>query len=142
MVNTDKLELELITIQLAEMTAQFCLEKLNDEYARLCEKLVLKLSRKQDVPFTSGRIESWAAGIVTAIGKVNFLSNTLLKPSVKIKEIAEYFHVSPVTASAKAKEIQSLFPKNVFRKEFFCETAKNFYDLKVTLLKAMRQQKA
>ena len=138
MVNTKKILIEQRTKQLAEMTAQFCMEKLNEEYAQLCEKLVLKLSRKRDVPFTNGRIESWAAGIITAIGKVNFLSNTLLRPSVQIKEIAEYFHVSPVTASAKAKEIQSLFSKNVFRKEFFCENAKNFYNLKVTLLKAIR----
>jgi hypothetical protein len=59
----------------AGITDEFCHEYLNEEYADLSRKMAAALSRKRPSPFESGRTRSWAAGIVYALGRVNFLSD-------------------------------------------------------------------
>ncbi|MCY3017047.1 MAG: DUF6398 domain-containing protein [Planctomycetota bacterium] len=46
---------------------------MNDEYADLCRKLTAKLGRKRPSPLVSGLPNTWASGIVRAIGWGNFL---------------------------------------------------------------------
>lgn len=47
----DKSVIEEKTKKLAEMTASFCDEKLDDDYKQLCQKLIIKMKRKRIVPF-------------------------------------------------------------------------------------------
>jgi hypothetical protein len=63
-----------------EITDEFCHEHLNEEYAELSRKMAATLSRKRPSPLESGRVRSWAAGIVYALGRVNFLSDASRKP--------------------------------------------------------------
>jgi hypothetical protein len=58
--------------KLVELTSTFCEQKLDEDYAQLCEKLVEKMGRKKEVPFKRGKIDIWAASVVHAIGTVNF----------------------------------------------------------------------
>ena len=51
----------------------FCKQHVNDDYADLCRKLTAKLGRKRPSPLVSGLPNTWACGIVRAIGWVNFL---------------------------------------------------------------------
>ena len=52
---------------------EFCKIKLNEEYFELSERLIQKLGRKRVVPFVTGKTEVWAAGIIHAVGSINFL---------------------------------------------------------------------
>jgi hypothetical protein len=63
------------------------------------------LSRKRPSPLESGRVRSWAAGIVYALGRVNFLSDGSRDPHMTMSELCEKIGVSQSTASNKSREI-------------------------------------
>lgn len=87
------------------ITDVFCHEHLNEEYADLARKMAADLSREWPSPLESGRIRSWAAGIVYALGRVNFLSDDSREPHMSLAEMCGKIGVSPSTASNKSKEI-------------------------------------
>ncbi len=55
------------------LTDKVCREHLNEEYAQFSRRLAATLCRKRLSPLVSGKPESWACGIVYALGQVNFL---------------------------------------------------------------------
>lgn len=105
----DKAIIEEKMQKLIKMTSDFCDVYLDEDYKRLCEKLIRKMSRKRIVPFLSGRIEIWAAAIVYAIGSINFLFDRSFKPYVSAEDICNYFNTSKSTTSQKAKVIRDMF---------------------------------
>ena len=76
------------------ITDEFCHEHLNEEYADLCRKMAAALSRKRTSPLESGRAKSWAAGIVYALGRVNFLFDKSQEPYMSAGELCEKIGVS------------------------------------------------
>ncbi len=104
--------------KLIELTSAFCAEKLDDEYARLSEKLIKKLGRKRGVPFAYGSLEIWAAGIIHALGSINFLFDKSFEPYVTLDEINEYFGVKKSSSSNKSREIRNMFNMQYFDDEF------------------------
>lgn len=107
--------------KLIKMTGTFCVERLDDEYAELCEKLIKKLGRKRDVPFQRGKLEIWAAAVVYAIGSINFLFDKSFEPYISAEKISEYFGTSNSTVSNKAREIKDIFNMWHFNPEFSTE---------------------
>ncbi|HOV84657.1 MAG TPA: DUF6398 domain-containing protein [Paludibacteraceae bacterium] len=100
------------------MTKAFCSEKLNDEYAQFCEKLIKKMGRKRDVPFQRGKLEIWAAAVIHAIGSINFLFDKSFEPYLTTDEINEYFGTKNSTVSSKAREIREMFRLQYYDSEF------------------------
>ena len=90
---------------ITSITDEFCQKYLNEEYANLARKLVAALSRKKPSPLESGRAKSWAAGIVYALGRVNFLSDDSREPYMTMSELCEKIGVSQSNASSKSREI-------------------------------------
>jgi hypothetical protein len=90
---------------ITEITDQFCRQHLNDEYAELSRKMAAALSRERRSPLESGRGRSWAAGIIYALGRVNFLSDDSREPYMTMSELCEKIGVSQSTASNKSREI-------------------------------------
>jgi hypothetical protein len=88
-----------------KITDEFCQQHLNDEYADLSRKMAAALSRKRPSPLESGRARSWAAGIVYALGRVNFLSDDSIEPHMTMSELCEKIGVSQSNASSKSREI-------------------------------------
>lgn len=88
-----------------EITDEFCHEHLNEEYADLSRKMAAALSRKRPSLLESGRPRSWAAGIVYALGRVNFLFDKSQEPHMSAGELCEKIGVSQSTASNKSREI-------------------------------------
>jgi hypothetical protein len=86
-----------------------CREHLNDEYAELARKLAGALARKRPSPIMRGKPEAWAAGIVHALGMVNFLFDASQSPHIRSDELAQYFGVGQSTMSSKSKQIRDLF---------------------------------
>jgi hypothetical protein len=104
--------------KLLELTGSFCDQNLDDDYYQLCQKLVLKLGRKRDVPFKSGKIEIWAAAVIHAIGSINFLFDKSFEPYVTAEQICEYFGTKKSTVSNKARQIKDMFNMRYYNSDF------------------------
>ena len=113
-----------------ELIQKLCEEKLNPEYAELCEKLLRKLGRKRVVPFATGRPEIWAVAIIHAIGSVNFLYDRSVTPHLTVEELNAFYGTSGNTISAKSKLIRNMFKLYPYDREFStrCMRDKNPYD--------------
>jgi hypothetical protein len=90
------------------VTDRFCKERLNNEYAELCRRIVDTLARKRPSPLASGKPQGWAAGVVRAAGRVNFLDDPSQTPHLKMSEIDQAMGVSLATAQAKSKAVRDL----------------------------------
>ncbi len=90
---------------LVRLADAFCGAHLNIEYKELCREMAIAVCQKGS-PVLKGKCEGWAAGIVYAIGRVNFLDDPSQTPHMKSKQIAEGFGVSVATMQAKARVIR------------------------------------
>lgn len=117
-MNLDKEEMKEIKHQLISLTGGFCNAHVNDEYTQLCERLIDKMARKRSVPFISGKVETWAAGIIHALGTINFLFDKTQKLHVSHDQISEYFVVPKSTMGQKSKIIRDMFRMNHWDPEF------------------------
>lgn len=104
--------------KLLELAQGFCREHLDEEYERLCVKLVEKLGRKRTVPFMSGKLEVWAAGIIHALGTINFLFDKNTQPYATVHDICGYFGTAQSTTSQKSKAIRDMLKLGYFDSEF------------------------
>ncbi|GAB1855273.1 hypothetical protein MHTCC0001_01060 [Flavobacteriaceae bacterium MHTCC 0001] len=114
----DKTQIKQREQQLLELTGMFCVQKLNEEYFLLCERLIKKMGRKRDVPFKRGKLEIWAAATIYAIGSINFLFDKSSEPYISSKQISEYFGTKHTTVTNKAKVIKDMFDMWYFSPEF------------------------
>ena len=104
--------------RLTEMTDAFCDEQLNGEYQQLIREATAALCRKRPSPLTSGRPNSWAAGIVHAIGMVNFLFDRSQDPHCSASDIYTYFGIASSTGSAKSKQVRDALKMRQFSPEW------------------------
>ncbi|NBB94310.1 MAG: hypothetical protein GVY16_01035 [Planctomycetes bacterium] len=98
--------------EVVKLTDAFCDDHLNVEYKELCREMAVAVCQDGSAVL-KGKPESWAAGIVYSLGRVNFLSDPSQTPHMKSKHIAEGFGVSVATMQAKSKVIREgldLFP--------------------------------
>jgi hypothetical protein len=91
--------------EITEITRAFCTQHLDAEYARLCDKLAAKLARKRPSPLLRGDRRIWAAGIVYAIGRVNFLADPDQQPHLRTEELASLLGVKQTTMANKGRWI-------------------------------------
>ena len=94
------------------LTDAFCGEHLNDEYRDLARAMTAALCRKRPSPLNSGKLNTWACGIVHLLGQLNFLSDKATQPYMTMAEICTAFGVGQSTASAKAKVIKDALHTN------------------------------
>ena len=121
--------------QLIKMTTDFCDKFLNEEYKQLCEKLIRKMARKRDVPFLSGQMKIWAAAIIYALGRINFLFDKSLDLHTNADEICTFFGTSKSTTAQKAKYIIDMFKMHYWDKDFSTnQTKKNDPFAKIVFL--------
>ena len=92
----------------------FCASQLNGEYRQLIHAAVCALARKRPSPLLTGREPSWAAGVVHAIGLVNFLFDKTQSPHCKAPDIYSHFGVSSQTGQAHSKKIRDLLKIGMF----------------------------
>lgn len=90
---------------IVERTDAFCDKHLNEEYKQLSREMAAAICQ-EGAPVRKGKPESWAAGVVYALGRANFLTDPSQDPHMKADEIAEGIGVSPATMQAKAKVIR------------------------------------
>jgi hypothetical protein len=114
----DKVVIEEKAKILVELTAGFCDKYLDEDYKQLSENLILKMKRKRNVPFISGKLEIWASAIIYALGRINFLFDKSFEPYVSGDDISNYFGTSKSTTSQKAKFILDTFKMGYYDDEF------------------------
>lgn len=95
--------------EVAALTDKFCREHLNEEYAYMSRKLAAALSRKRPSPLLKGKPDSWACGIVYAIGSVNFLHDKTQTPHMPLAQVCELFGIGKSTAGSRSKVIHDAF---------------------------------
>ena len=91
--------------EITAITDAFCTQHLDADYARLCGKLAAKLARKRPSPLLRGDRRIWAAGIVYAIGRVNFLADPNQRPHLRTDELASLLGVKQTTMANKGRLI-------------------------------------
>jgi hypothetical protein len=95
--------------QIVALTDAICREHVDEEYAEMCRKLAGALARKRPSPIVRGKPEVWAAGILHALGTVNFLFDSTQTPHLRSDELSRLFGVNQNTTSSKSKLIRDLF---------------------------------
>ena len=100
--------------EIVALTDAVCGKHLSQEYADLSRKMAATLSRKRPSPLSSGRAKTWAAGIVYALGQVNFLFDAAQNPHLPARELCALFEVSQTSASGKAKQIRDTLKIHLF----------------------------
>lgn len=103
---------------ISKLLIEYSAEYLNKEYEELCLHALEKLCRKRPSPLKSGRSNSWAAGIVYAIGSNNFIFDKSQPIHMTSKELAAPFSVAASTASSKASMIKKLLKIDYFNAEW------------------------
>jgi uncharacterized protein DUF6398 len=94
--------------EIVALTDEVCRTHLSQEYADLSRKAAAMLARKRPSPLSSGQRKSWAAGIVYALGQVNFLFDKSQTPSISARDLCALFDVNQNTASGKAKLVRDV----------------------------------
>jgi hypothetical protein len=94
--------------EISQLTDAFCQAYLDDEYKQLCRELTASLCRKRPSPLARGKANTWACGIIHALGMVNFLFDASQTPHIAASQIWEYFDLSSSTMQAKSKQIRDL----------------------------------
>ena len=91
--------------EIVALTDTFCQRHLNEEYRDLCRRMAATLCRKRPSPVTTGNTNTWACGIVYAVGRINFLFDKSQTPHMRADELCQHFGLSPKTGSAKSTAI-------------------------------------
>lgn len=91
---------------LTGLTDAFCREHLNGEYAELARYAIAALCRKRPSPLASGRPQTWACGVLYALGQVNFLHDRSSTPYMSLQDLCARFGVAASTGGNKAKQVR------------------------------------
>ena len=92
--------------KIVAVTDDVCDRHLNQEYRELARVMTAALCRKRPRPLTSGQTRTWAAGIVYALGRVNFLSDKSSYPHMTTVDLCAAFGVSESTVHSKVRVIE------------------------------------
>ncbi|MGH8474588.1 MAG: DUF6398 domain-containing protein [Methylococcales bacterium] len=103
---------------LTKATDAFCAQYLNDEYRQMVRFALAALCRKRPSPLLQGREATWAAGVVHALGMVNFLFDKTQTPYCKAPDICAFFGVASSTGQSKSKEVRRLLKLHQFSPEW------------------------
>src|SRR3954468_1784191 len=99
-------------------TDAICLEHLDVEYAGLCRRVVGKLGRKRPSPLTRGDLDIWAAGVVYAVGQLNFIFDPAQSPHATADELSEWLGVKKTTMANKGRLIRGALKLSPLDSEF------------------------
>jgi len=102
---------------ITEVTDAACREHLDDEYGRIARRLVARLARKRPSPLARGDVRIWAAGVIYAVGQVNFLYDRTQTPHLTADQLAERLGVVKTTMANKAGLINRTLGIGIFEAE-------------------------
>jgi hypothetical protein len=110
-IPTTMLDRARAIIQVADAA---CDEHLDAEYGRLAQRLIARLARKRPSPLARGDVRIWAAGVIYALGQVNYLFDRAQTPHLTADQLAERLGVVKTTMANKASLINRTLGIGVF----------------------------
>jgi Domain of unknown function (DUF6398) len=108
----------VLVLQKVENLTDRAAAHLDEEYARLGRRLAAKLARKRPPPLLRGDRRIWAAGVVYALGRVNFLSDASTRPHLQTDQLAELFGIKQQTMANKGRLIMDTLRISVLDPEW------------------------
>lgn len=96
------------------LTGWVCQEHLDEEYAQLARQAAAALCRKRPSPLFNGRTNSWACGIIYALGFVNFLFDSSREPYISAGDLCQALGVSTSTGSARSRAVRQALKMSQF----------------------------
>ncbi len=106
--------MQLVFDTIVALTDNFSSQHLNDEYAQLARFATAALCRKRPSPLVSGYANTWACGIIYALGYVNYLFDKGEKPYISAGDLCDSFNISKSTGSAKSKVVRDALKMMLF----------------------------
>ncbi|CDG01653.1 Putative Tetratricopeptide repeat domain protein [Clostridium chauvoei JF4335] len=94
--------------EIVEIIEVFCKENLNEAYLKLSKDICKAICSIEGNSIKKGKANSWACGIVHALGMKNGLLGGKGKQAIKASELYESFGISSSTGLSKSKEVRSL----------------------------------
>lgn len=94
--------------QILAVTDAVCEQHLGSEYAELCRRVVGRLARKRPSPLVRGDLRIWAAGVVYAVGQVNFIFDPAQNPHATVDQLSSWLDVKKTTMANKAAMVRDL----------------------------------
>ena len=82
-------------------TDAFCAEHLTEEFGEMCANLTDELAMHHEDLLERGQPKSWAAGVLYAIARVNFLFDASMEPHMRADELCSLFGVSQETRARR-----------------------------------------
>lgn len=92
--------------EINKLIRSFCKEHLNDELEGYALKLCDTLGRKRKINISRGKKEIWAASIIYAIARLNFLFDKANSNYITADTICDYFNTRKSTVGSKATQIE------------------------------------
>lgn len=92
--------------EIVALTDEFAKKHLNEEYAELIRQATAAMCRKRPSPLEKGKANSWACGIIHAIGTVNFLFDRSRTPYIAAGDLAKAFGIGVSTSQQKSKQVR------------------------------------
>jgi hypothetical protein len=99
--------------EIIALTDKFSQKHLNEEYAETIRLMTAALCRKRPSPLERGKANTWACGIVHAVGTVNFLFDRSQTPYISAGDLAKAFGIAQSTSQGKSKEIRDALKINI-----------------------------
>jgi hypothetical protein len=103
--------------QIIAVTDAVCVEHLDAEYAELCRRVVGRLSRKRPSPIVRGDLRIWAAGVVYAVGQLNFIFDPAQTPHATADQLSTWLGVKKTTMANKAVMVRDVLKLDHFDSE-------------------------
>jgi hypothetical protein len=100
--------------EILAITGEVCVAHLDEEYSELCQVLVGRLARKRPSPLARGDTRIWAAGVIYAVGRVNFLFDRSQQPHLSADQLAQLAGVVKTTMANKAAVIVKALNIGIF----------------------------
>ncbi|MBW3630071.1 MAG: hypothetical protein KY464_12330, partial [Gemmatimonadetes bacterium] len=86
--------------EIVAVTDAVAARHLDADYAALCRRMAEVLARRRPSPLERGEVWTWAAGILHAVGWVNFLTDPSQQPHMTAAALAAAAGVGQSTAAA------------------------------------------
>ena len=103
---------------ISKMITEYCQTYLNKEYEEICLHALDKLCCKRPCLLKTGRVRTWAAGIIYAIGSINFIFDKEQPIHMSSKELTAPLGVAVPTASGKSTIIKKALKINYYQMEW------------------------
>lgn len=95
-------------LEIMSIIEEVCKKNLNKKYLFLAENLCKEICKLETTSINKGKANSWACGIVHALGLKNELFTNKTEINIKAGDLYKAFNVSSSTGLSKSKEVRSL----------------------------------